>query len=500
MRTRKPARIKRVKKQRTGTRPARRRRDPRRTGRSLSNAEQLKRLQKWLLPNDRIFASLCPHGNTKWGPTALVWLALCWGWAEPRHVTDAFQVALDRCRVLGIPTLSTYQGFMNALVTWTDHLMRLLWPVLHQHMEHLGTFWQIGGWVAIAFDGSRGTAPRTESNERALCASHYGQGKTAKYRKKKSRGMRRRKNERCKAQPQGPQVWVTLLWYMGLRLPWMWRLGPSNSSERTHVKEMLDAGSFPKKTLFCGDAGFIGYALWAQILGGGHDFLVRVGANVNLLADMADYRMQNGLVLCWPKAAMQAGQAPLRLRLVRAQIGTTWMWMLTSVLDPSKLTTRQIAEFYEMRWGIELEFRGLKQTLDRSKLCCRNDRRVLAELNWSIMAMAVAELFALKEQLAARRSPRSDPPPDPKKRSLAKTMSALRRSLNNLEWVPEAGNDLPTRLRLAVTDSYVRKASKHARYRPRNPDKKHLGNPRIRKLTAEQKTILDAISPQKLVA
>ena len=55
-----------------------------------------------------------------------------------------------------------------------------------------------------------------------------------------------------------------------------------------------------------------------------------------------------------------------------------------------------------MRWGIEVEFRGLKQTLDRAKLRCRNGRRLLAELNWSIMAMAVAELFALKEQLSSQ--------------------------------------------------------------------------------------------------
>ena len=37
------------------------------------------------------------------------------------------------------------------------------------------------------------------------------------------------------------------------------RLGPSNSSERAHVMEMVSAGKFSKNTLFCGDAGFVGY-------------------------------------------------------------------------------------------------------------------------------------------------------------------------------------------------------------------------------------------------
>ena len=163
--------------------------------------------------------------------------------------------------------------------------------------------------------------------------------------------------------------------------------------------EMIATGKFPKNTLFCGDAGFVGYPLWSAIMQSGGDFLVRVGANVSLLSERRITNCREGLVLCWPRA-MQAKQPPLRLRLVKVRIGKTHVYLLTSVLDPEKLTIKQMVKFYKMRWGIEVEFRGLKQTLDRAKLRCRNDRRLLAELDWSIMAMAVAELFALKEQLA----------------------------------------------------------------------------------------------------
>src|SRR5205085_8901433 len=140
----------------------------------------------------------------------------------------------------------------------------------------------VDGWVLIAFDGSRSTAPRTVANEAAYCAANYGRGKTAKYRKKKSKGMRRRKNQRNKAQPQEPQAWITLLWHMGLRLPWDWRLGPSHASERQHVMDMAETASFPKNTWLCGDAGFVGYPLWSCLSGRGYDFLVRVGAHVSL--------------------------------------------------------------------------------------------------------------------------------------------------------------------------------------------------------------------------
>jgi hypothetical protein len=497
---RKKARRQARKQARSRQAQYRRRRAP------FSNADQFRELQRWLLPNNGIFANLRFHGNISWLPSSLVWLALCWSWSECRYVTDAFTQAVEWCGLMaGNAALTTYQGFMGALVQWTDPLLSVLWPLLHQRMQEVaGALWTIGGWVPIAFDGSRSSAPRTESNEQAFCAPNYGHGTTAKYRKKKSKGMRRRKNERSKPQPQEPQAWITMLWQMSLRLPWMWKLGPSNSSERAHVMDMLRGGIFPINTLFCGDAGFVGYPLWAQIAGQGMHFLVRVGANVSLLTERTDCLIQRrkGYVLCWPLTAQRAKLPPLRLRLVRVRIGRQWMWMLTNVMQASRLTPKMIVNFYKMRWGIEVEFRGLKQTLDRTKLRCRNGQRLLAELNWSIMAMVVAELFALKEQLAptASKSAVKNLPPDPKKRSLANTMRALRHCITHLKDIPELGKDLRTQLRCAVTDSYVRKSSKRARYRPPNPDKKPLGDPEIRKLTLQEQKKLEAITSTKSAA
>jgi len=489
-------------RKRTEQRSARRRRNQARLrcSRPMANTQSFIRLQQWLLPNHASFSTLPLHGNASWVPVNLIWLALCWSWSESRNVTDAFEQAVYQCRQLGRAALSTYQGFMNALATWTDPLITALWPVLQQRMrESGGRDYYMYGWVPIAFDGSRSSAPRTRANETALCAANYGRGKTAKYRKKKTKGLRRRRNERQKPQPQEPQVWITMLWHIGLRLPWMWRLGPSNSSERAHVLEMLETGDFPRNTLFCGDAGFVGYPLWSQILDRGFHFLVRVGANVSLLTEAGCHLTDEGHVLSWPEDVRRSGGPPLRLRLMQVQIGRTQMWMLTSVLSSSRLSASQVIRLYKLRWGIEVEFRGLKQTLNRGKLRCRNHRRVLAEMNWSLMAMAVAELFALQAQLAVRRG-RGGRRGGPHKRSLANTIRALRRCLLRLEAVPVAGCDVHTQLRLAVTDNYQRKSSKAARYRPPNPDKKPLGMPNLRTLTADEHTQLSERRQQKSAA
>jgi hypothetical protein len=468
----------------------------------MAHNVSLSALLDWFLGDGSIFAKVKFHGNTTWLPESLVKLALVWAWSPCKHLTDAFVEAAACCdKLCGRAALGTYQGFLGALTEWTATFMPLLCLLLQQRMRELGgAFWEIADFVPIGVDGSRSSAPSTKGNEAELCAQNYGQGTTAKYRKKKSKGQRRKRNKANPPRPPEPQAWITLLWHLGLRLPWLWRLGPSNSNERAHALDMIENSEFPENTLFVGDAGFVGYPFWSAILRAGKHFLVRVGANVSLIHEHSNSVIEkNGRVLCWPKD-LQHKQPPLQLRLMKVLIGKTEMWMLTSVLNPRKLSSAQIVKLYRLRWGIEVEFRGLKQTLDRAKLRSRNPKRLLVELDWSILAMAVAELFALREQLpsvrncATKRRCRStrthDELPNPQRRSLANTMRALRACLRELDNCPAEGQDLATLLRLAVTDRYQRRSSKKSRHPRPNPDKKPLGIPKLRKLTpAERKQL-----------
>ena len=181
---------------------------------------------------------------------------------------------------------------------------------------------------------------------------------------------------------------------------------------------------------------------------------------------------------------MESGEPPLRLRLVRLVVGKTTMWMLTSVLDEQELTQAQIVDYYKQRWQIEVEFRGLKQTIDKHKLRCRNPERLLAELDWSLYAMAYAELIALRAQIpGAKKAKRTYTPKD---RSLANTLRVLRRYMRNLDQKtrPDA---LTQDLIEAIVQRYNNTTDKRARYRPKNADKKPLGNPTIRKLTPQER-------------
>lgn len=451
------------------------------------NRVLFRELIEFVLPDGALFTKNEFHGNIKWVPEQLAAQALIWSWQDSKNVTDAFEKTSEVCQRIGLKkSAKTYTAFMNALNRYRSRLgdrLRVRHQVLAEEIG--GKYFRTKNWVLIGFDGSRATAPRTIANEQAFCAANYGHGKEAKYGKKKSKGLRRKRNMAQKTEPPEPQVWITMMWHMALRLPWTWRLGPSNSSERAHVQEMLEQEDFPENTLFCGDAGFVGYPLWHSIIASGGDFLVRVGANVNLLKEHADIQQHGDIVLCWPKNKMASGAPPLRLRLVRVQVGKTKMWMLTSVLDPSKLSLKQIVSYYEMRWGIEVEFRGLKQTIDKHKLRCRNSGRLLAELDWALRGMAIAELIALRQQIPQKATQTSKY--DTKDRSLAKTLQAIRRCMRNLDKVAEEADSLLIDLSKAKVQRYTNRTDKRARYRPKNPGKKPLGDPIIRKLTAEER-------------
>ncbi len=317
-----------------------------------------------------IFNQLKLHGNTKWQPISLVVLAVLWVWADSDTLTGAFACASRWAMDLfGCVAVTTYQGLTSALVTWSAQLVPLLQQRLQQHMQECGKEnWRIGRWLPLAVDGSRVSTPRSIANEKAFCAPNYGKGKTAKYRKKKNKKKRRA------SEPVKPQVWLTLMWHMGLRLPWCWQTGPSHASERDHFRDLLLQRKFPENTLFCADAGFTGYDLWKAILDAGHSFLIRVGANVTLLRRLGYVREKAGTVYFWPDKAAKKHQRPLVLRLWRCRVGRCTMSLLTNVLDEQALSLAEIRDLYRRRWGVELQFRTLKQTFGRRKRAARHRR------------------------------------------------------------------------------------------------------------------------------
>jgi hypothetical protein len=395
-------------------------------------------------------------------------------WSDQAQLTTAFSnarlTALTFCESL---TLASYHGFIEALVTWNESLRSLLWSRLQQLMEQCGgKYWRIGEFLALAVDGSRVSVPRTKSNEAAFAAKNFGKGGMAKRRLKWKNKKRRSKKL---SQPVKPQIWLTLIWHIGLQMPWCWRTGPSTSSERGHFQEMLQQQKFPENTLFCADAGFIGYELWKAIVDGGHQFLIRVGGNVHLLRKLGRVKVAHDIVYFWPREMQRKKQPPLMARLLTFQGARGPVHLLTSVLDPKRLSLTQARDLYKRRWGVELQFRTFKQTFGRGKLRSRTADRALVELDWSLLGLWMIQLFAAKEQISIAIPPEQS--------SAALAITIIRELVRDNHRTIAGPKTLSQRLRAAVKDKYERKKSKRSRYRIPFADAPTASGPHVRDAT-----------------
>ena len=446
-------------------------------------SDLLRQALHWFCGSDS-FSELVRHGNVNWSAVQLLTLAVLWSWSDRSTLTAAFLDARDLAlKMFGAVAVTTYQGMTGALQSYTAPLLTLFWRHLHARMEQAaGKHWRIGLWLALAVDGSRFTTPRTVSNERAFAIKNYGHGRKAKTRKKWKNKKRRSKQI---SEPVKPQIWLTLIWHMGLKLPWSWRTGPSTASERGHLLEMIETQEFPENTLFCADAGFVGYDFWNTIHLRGHHFLVRVGANVRLLKRLGTVRQHGNRVYLWPDNVARRGQPPLELRLITFQGARAPVFLVTNVLCESDLSQRHAAQLYRLRWGVELQFRALKQTFGRTKLRSRTPENAIVELHWSVAGLTLVQLFAIKEQITV------DSPPAHS--SVALALAVIQEAVRHWSRVVHEPRIFIRRLQEATKDDYTRHGAKRARYRPKYKDEPCATAPIIKIATPRQRRAYKAL-------
>lgn len=388
----------------------------------------------------------------RWTDRLLTMVAILRVWSEASVVGDAFAAAREtvvsmyRSRRRPGRRLS---GFGQRLCGCTDRLLKVLTPALRTAgIKAAGPTWSWRRWVVMAVDGTRIDCPRTASNEQAFgCA---GRKKTA------------------------PQQFLTTVFHIPTGLIWDWRRGRSDAAERDHLREM--SASLPANTLLLADAGFTGYDLLRSLMGQGHDFLIRVGANVTLLRRLG-YRVyeDNATVYLWPQAKQE--EAPLVLRLIRVRDGAKQRCLLTTILDPSVLSDRQANTLYRLRWKVEVSFRSLKQTMRRRKMLSMAAANARAELDWAMVGLWLLALMAVDR--VARR--------DKGRVSVAAALRSVRTWMRQRLGRPPAGG-LRRALRVAAVDRYTRKHPKGARNWPHKKREKPPGQPKVRMATETEVT------------
>ena len=400
----------------------------------------------------------CIHRSTdprvRWSGKQML---LCWiimGFSVQGQLTERFREGFEllscmfyRRRRCG----GTYQGLTQATQRVGTRVFADFWHCLRRTIPNrVGTAWTWFGWTVFAVDGSRVDAPRTKRNEKSL--GRAGRHKTH------------------------PQWWITRLIHLPTKMMWDWRQGPGSSSERTHLREMIP--SLPASSLLVADTGFGGFDLLWQLSGAKVMFLIRCGGNTTLLVEDARQRIERRgeclHVYLWPKNRRR--RTPLCLRLIVLKRGGKRVYLLTNVLETPRLSRCMASKLYSARWGIEVAFRGLKQTLARRKVLARTPEIGAMELAANILALALLLLYAALV-MGARVT----------RLSLANALRAIRRAI---ERVRNGGScsTLGEELWAAVCDEYIRRSSKRARDWPHKKKEQPPGCPKLRRLMGREKT------------
>lgn len=394
----------------------------------------------------------------------MVWLALLMVWCAEQTLDARFTAMRQALRPLfpKWPLGTSYTGWNAAQARWLERLRPGVTRRLQGQMQQVaGRCWLREGWCAFAADGSRFECPRTAANEKALgCAG-----------KKKT----------------GPQLFLTTLWHMGTGLPWAFRIGPGTASERRHLEAMLP--ELPPQALVVADAGFTGFDLYQRLLAADMNFLLRVGANVQLLRELGYVQEHGDTVYLWPEE--RRSEAPIVLRLLRRRQGKKTMYLVTNVLEEERLSADSAGVLYEMRWGVEVFYRSLKQTLQKRKLLSRTPRAAQGELTWAFLGLWLLGLMSVDPIIARGGQPLSW--------SAALARDRVRQSLR-LTLARRLDRALVRDLGQTVKDGYQRTSSKKARNWPHKKKEKPPGHPKILTATAQQRRAVKRLRAKKAAA
>ncbi len=423
---------------------------------------QLREAIEWLVP-PKALAGIQFRKDCSWTPWSLTAAALLWAWADDPTLGGRFvsvRQIIQNAFGLQQELAGSYQAFLKMLVRWTVTLKGHFLDALRRRIKRRHGCGRVADWTIFGVDGSRIELPRTKSNQDGY-SPLSATGKRKRRRRKRRRG-RAGKAKRKKA--ENPQMWITTMWHCGTGLPWDWRTGRSDSSERAHLLEMIPALLWD--ALVTADAGFVGYEYWKALLDAAHPFVIRVGSNVKLLKQLGYARERAGLVYLWPDAVAAKRQPPLVLRLVIVQGGKHPVYLVTSILSRRELSDRQVADIYRLRWGVEVYYRHFKQTFRRRKLRSYKAEHAQVELDWSMAGLSAACLYA---QHCGRMPARQ--------MSVAVVLRAFRRTIRHAV-PPQPHVSLSQLLRGAILDDYDRR-DKTSRDYPRKKQEKPPGSPQL---------------------
>ena len=387
----------------------------------------------------------------RWSDRLLIMVMLLLVWSPGTTQVDRFSEARHAVVAMYVSRKRPGRSLAGFMATLGRHTARLLTLVVQSLQRQMGQRfkkqWLTGRFLAFGFDGTKIDCTRTRGNQK-----HFKNGGRAK---------------------SAPQMVLGTMVHLATGLIWSWRHGDAKTAERTLLREMLEG--LPQEALLIADAGLTGYDLLRTILDSGRSILIRVGANVQLLKKLGYCVQENhGIVYLWTQDARHQGQKPLILRLWTFRDGRNRrMSLLTNLLTDTQMTAEEARMLYGKRWGVELLFRAMKQTLVRRKMLADAPQNAQRELDWTMVGLWMLGMLAV--ETSAQKAPAYE--------GFAQVLRIVRAAMGGRG---NGRSSLWRKLRQIRRDCYVRKHAKKARDWPHKKNEPPCGNPDVRMATPRE--------------
>ena len=420
--------------------------------------------------------------SRRWELQPLLFVLLCMTWCSGDSQPERFETA-RACYVALHPKRrrpgKTVQGFDKALLALPCSVLHTVARLFRkQILARFGSLMTTDGWLVLGCDGSRIRTPRTVELEKRLGNSGVD------------------KNSKCKT----PQIWLTALVHLQSGMPWSWRVGKGDSSERLHLIRLIP--TLPLRALIVTDAGYQSYLLASELAKDGHRFLMRASTQTIFYVEdakneaakgkykevtaeaMAEWT--DGKVYYWPIEAQTSNEVekPLEVRLLRiaAKKKKKDVWLVTNVLVPKRLTVEMAGKYYRMRWENEGFFRSYKHTLNKVNLSGRTVATVHREVLGSMLGVQLLMTQGLAAAVASGKQQVA--------LSVRKLVLLARREMLALLGGKSKRGFL-NRAAECRREQRNRTSNKQKRIWSARKEQKTINPPRIREMSEDAKCLLD---------
>lgn len=181
-------------------------------------------------------------------------------------------------------------------------------------------------------------------------------------------------------------------------------VNPSNVSEHKCVAEHLEYAG--KKDLIIYDRGYNAFWLYALHTKHNHAFCMRAKTRKNLaIKEFIESGEKESIITFVPnKPSVQTCKdknlpiTPIRLRLVRVDLLSEVEVIITNLLDSSKYDAGLFKSLYHLRWGIEENYKRIKQWAEIENFSGKSVLSVKQDFYAKILAMNITALMAMAAQ------------------------------------------------------------------------------------------------------